>query len=319
LVRVSAEAALDPIVAVLRPAVALPLRRFPDVPINLLELNSGDEAAGKPGAVIDDLQRWLHSINCEQPRPIVGLAAQRYISRALNRGEGSYLVSLLNRVFASREIDRWAADQKLAAEQRLKQVAHDLLVSAEAEIAKVGLLDGLLGQSTFISDRIAPVVRTYAEPVASDILYNANLALPDIVVDNAQWQVQPEYAESPEAPFDGAKDILSAAVPLVGGAAGAVAVPFAAVTTTTALFGLVSFTAVSWPIVIGGGTLAAAGLVTGILNTGKLKYRTKVRLRERVQRFISASLIEGTVKNPAILQQLASEVDRTAQRAKALW
>lgn len=228
-------------------------------------------------------------------------------------------MSLLNRLFPSREIDRWAADQKLAAEQQLKQVVHDLLVSAEAEIAKVGLLDGLIGQSTFINDRIAPMVRNVAEPVAADILYNANLALPDMVVDNAQWQVQPEFAESPEAPFDGAKDILSAAVPFVGGVAGAAAVPFAAVTTTTALFGLVSFTTVSWPIVVGGGTLVAAGLVTGILNTGKLKHRTKVRLRNRVERFISASLIKGTAKNPAVLQQLVAEFDRTAQRAKALW
>lgn len=228
-------------------------------------------------------------------------------------------MSLLNCIFASREIDRWAAEHKLAAERRLNQVAADLIASAEAEIAKVGLLDGLIGQSAFIADRIAPMVRTVAEPVAYEILDAANRALPDVVAEMAQWSLQPEHAEGQEHAFEGAKDILSAAVPLVGGAAGAAAVPFAAVTTTTALFGLVSFTAISWPIVIGGVALAAAGLATGALNTGKIKGRSKVRLRERTRQFIKASLIEGSEKSPSVLKQLAAEFDRTAQKAKALW
>jgi hypothetical protein len=227
-------------------------------------------------------------------------------------------VSLLNRIFASHKIDGWASDHTLAAARRLNQLAADLIVAAEVDVAKVGLADGLFGQSTFINRHIAPMVRLAAEPVAFDILEEANRALPDVVADLAQWSPQPEYAESPDAAFDGAKDILTAAVPLVGGLASAAAVPFAAVTTTTALFGLVSFTAISWPVVIGGGAVAAVGVTTGVLNTGKLKDRTKARLRDRVRRFILSSLIEGHKGSPSVLEQLAAEFDRTARRAKAL-
>ena len=44
-------AAVDPIVVMRCHACERPLRVIPDLPINLLELNSGDDAAGKPGAV----------------------------------------------------------------------------------------------------------------------------------------------------------------------------------------------------------------------------------------------------------------------------
>jgi hypothetical protein len=100
--------------------------------------------------------------------------------------------------------------------------------------------------------------------------------------------------------------------------ASAAAVPFAAVTTTTALFGLVSFTAISWPVVVGGSAVAAVGVATGVLNTAKLKDRTTARLRHRVSRFILSSLIEGTEGSPAVLQQLAAEFAHTARRAKAI-
>jgi hypothetical protein len=51
LVPVVVKAAPDSVVAVLGPAVERPFRRIADVPNNLLELNSGDDAAGKFGAV----------------------------------------------------------------------------------------------------------------------------------------------------------------------------------------------------------------------------------------------------------------------------
>jgi hypothetical protein len=43
-------AASDPIVAISRPACERPLWAIPDVPTNLLGLNSGTDAACKPGA-----------------------------------------------------------------------------------------------------------------------------------------------------------------------------------------------------------------------------------------------------------------------------
>ena len=44
-------AAVDPIVAISCPARERPFRRIPDVPVDLLELNSGADTSGKPGAV----------------------------------------------------------------------------------------------------------------------------------------------------------------------------------------------------------------------------------------------------------------------------
>ncbi len=227
-------------------------------------------------------------------------------------------MSLLNRIFASHKIDGWASDHTLAAARKLNLLAADLIVTAEIEVAKAGMMDGLLGQSAFINRHIAPLIRAVVEPVAFDLVDDANRALPDVVAEMAQWSPQAEYAEGPEAAFDGAKDILAAAVPLVGGMASAAAVPFAAVTTTTALFGLVSFTAISWPVVVGGSAVAAVGVATGVLNTAKLKDRTTARLRHRVSRFILSSLIEGTEGSPAVLQQLAAEFAHTARRAKAI-
>lgn len=78
-------------------------------------------------------------------------------------------MGLFNRIFAGQKIDEWASDYTLVAARTLNQVAADLIVSAEDEIAKVGLKDGLFSQATFIQERIAPMVRSVAEPVAIEI------------------------------------------------------------------------------------------------------------------------------------------------------
>ncbi|MCB4859164.1 hypothetical protein K7W03_06065 [Sphingobium sp. PNB] len=227
-------------------------------------------------------------------------------------------MGLFNRIFAGQKIDEWASDYTLVAARTLNQVAADLIVSAEDEIAKVGLKDGLFSQATFIQERIAPMVRSVAEPVAIEILDEANTALLELVEEQAVWVRGPEHAEEPEGAFEGARDVAAAAVPLAAGVATAAALPFAAVTTTTAWLGLVTTTAISWPVVLGGGALAGLGLATGVFNTAKIRDRTLVRLRKRVRGFIVASLIDGSEQSPAILQQLATEFNRAAKRAKAL-
>lgn len=227
-------------------------------------------------------------------------------------------MGLFNRIFAGQKIDDWASDYTLVAARTLNQVAADLIVCAEEEVTKVGLKDGLFGQAAFIQEHVAPMVRAVAEPVASEILDEANTALLELVEDQAVWVRGPEHSEDPEGAFEGARDVAAAAVPLAAGVATAAALPFAAVTTTTAWLGLVTTTAISWPVVVGGGALAGLGLATGVFNTAKIRDRTLIRLRKRVRRFIVASLIEGSEQSPSILQQLATEFDRAAKRAKAL-
>ncbi|GEO02198.1 hypothetical protein NSE01_40300 [Novosphingobium sediminis] len=227
-------------------------------------------------------------------------------------------MGLFNRIFLGHRIDDWASEYSLVAARTLNQVAADLIASAEQDVSNASLKDGLLAQSAFLQNSIAPKVREVAEPVAIEILNEANAALAAIVEEQAVWVRCPDYAEQPEGAFDGAKDIAAAAVPLAAGVATAASLPFAAVTTTTAWLGLVTTTTISWPVVLGGGALAGLGIATGLLNTAKIRDRTQARLRDRVRSFVVASLIGGDENSPSILQQLTAEFDHAAKRAKAL-
>ena len=227
-------------------------------------------------------------------------------------------MGLFNRIFLGHRIDDWASEYSLVAARTLNQVAADLIASAEQDVSNASLKDGLLAQSAFLQNSIAPKIREVAEPVAIEILNEANAALAAIVEEQAVWVRGPDYAEQPEAAFDGAKDIAAAAVPLAAGVATAASLPFAAVTTTTAWLGLVTTTTISWPVVLGGGALAGLGIATGLVNTAKIRDRTKARLRDRVRSFVVASLIGGDENSPSILQQLTAEFDHAAKRAKAL-
>lgn len=227
-------------------------------------------------------------------------------------------MGLFRRIFGDQRIDDWASDYTLIAARTLNQVAADLIVCAEQEIAQAGWKDGLIGPTAFVNERIAPLVRSVAEPAALQIVEEANAALLELVEAQAVWVREPEQADGPASMLDGVQDVAAAVVPLAAGAATVAALPFAAVTTTTAMFGLVTTTAISWPVVVGGGALAGLGLATGVLNTAKIWEKTEARLRERVRRFILATLIDGTDAAPSILQQLGREFALAARKAKAL-
>ncbi len=227
-------------------------------------------------------------------------------------------MGILNRILIGRKIDAWASDHTLIAARTLNQVAADLIVEVEAEVAKASLKEGLIAQTAFIQKRIAPRLREVAEPVAQMILAEANAALLELVEGQAIWVRGPEHAGQAGAALDGVRDVAVAAVPLAAGAATVAALPFAAVTTTTAWFGLVTTTAISWPVVVGGGAFAGLLLATGVINTAKIRDRTQGRLRESVRGYIVTSLIEGGGQGMSILHQLALEFERAAKRAKDL-
>lgn len=226
-------------------------------------------------------------------------------------------MSLFNRLFLGRKIDDWASRNALIAATALNQVAADLIVNAEAEISSASLKDGLFLPKQFLQHRIAPMVRSISEPIATELLTNANIELLEIVEEQADWARQPGYIENPEGIFEGTSDIAVAVAPMAVGVTAAAALPFTAVTTTTAWFGLVSATAISWPVVIGGGALAGLSIATGVFNTAKLRDKTFDRLRQKTRQFVISSLIEGSEASPAILQQLVAAFDEAAHRAKA--
>lgn len=227
-------------------------------------------------------------------------------------------MNLLNRLLGYQQFDDWVADYTFVAARTLNQVAGDLIVAVENEIGNAGWREGLFSPASFVNDRIAPLVREVAESAAQSIIEEANLTLQELVDLAAVWVRSPEHAQDEAGMFDGVSDVAAAAVPLAAGVATAAAVPTAAFTTTTAFFGLVTVTAISWPVVVGGSAIAGLGIATGIFNGAKLRDKTATRLRNRARRFIIDSLIDGSAQQPSILQQLAVEFARTAERAKTL-
>lgn len=226
-------------------------------------------------------------------------------------------MGFINRIFLGHKINTWVSNQTLIAARTLNQVAADLIANAEDEIAAITLKDGVFGQADFIQTKIAPMIQDVADPIASEIINSANLTLWELVEEEAVWVRSPAYSESPSEMFEGVRDVANAAVPIAAGMATAGSLPFIAVTTTTAWFGLVATTAISWPVVVGGSAIAALGIATGAVNIGRMPERVRGRLREAVRKFIIAALIEGKDDRPSILEQLRAEFERTAERAKA--
>lgn len=227
-------------------------------------------------------------------------------------------MSLLNRIFLGHRIDAWTSDYTLIAARTLNQVAADLIAETEHDIGEAGLRDSLFNKTTFIQDKVAPRLRAAAEPVAQEILREANSALLTIVEEQAVWIRGPDHPPPQEDVFDGAKDIAAAAGPLAAGVAAAATLPAAAITTTSAVFGLVTTTTISWPLMVGGGALAGAAVMTGLVNTAKLRDRSRNRLRASVRKFIISSLMKGETQGSSLLEQLVAEFERAADRAKAL-
>lgn len=227
-------------------------------------------------------------------------------------------MKLFTRIFGDHRIDEWVSEYTLIAARTLNQAAANLIVSAEAIIGQAGWKDGLIGQAAFVNERIAPMVREVAEPIAIMILEEANTVLRELVEIEAIWIRAPEHAEGIPSSFEGAADVVVAAVPLAVAAATVASLPFVAVTTTTAWFGLVTTAAISWPVVVGGGAIVSLGLATGALNSGKIWDKTEARLRQRVRRFITTALLNGTDETPSILRQLEAEFIRAAVKAKVL-
>ena len=225
------------------------------------------------------------------------------------------MLSLVD-LFGKHAVDEWRDDYSIMAASVLNQVAADLIISLDPKILKASWQDGLNGQSSFIAAQVAPVVRSAVEPVVARIMDEANEQLMEIVEYHAVWHDRPRGPEGSISAFDGWQDVAVAAGPLAGGAAIAIALPAMAVTTTTAWFGLVTLTAISWPVVAIGGTVAGVAVVTGALNTAKIWDKTAARLRSRVRDYVVATVIEGTPDQPSILMQLLDTLNNAAEQAK---
>jgi hypothetical protein len=218
-------------------------------------------------------------------------------------------------LFGKHEIDAWRDDYTLMAASSLNEVTGNLIASFEDDLETATWKDGLIGQNAFLANRVNPRIHEVARPLVDHIVQRANEALARIVAHQAIWQYRPTDAPAGEGAFEGWQDVAVAAAPLAGGVATAVALPAMAVTTSAAFFGLVTTTVVSWPIVVGGGAVAAVGIGTGLINAGKIWDKTEARLRRKVHDHVVATLLVGE-KQPSVLEQLTDAFAATAKEAK---
>ena len=215
----------------------------------------------------------------------------------------------------NRAIDEWCNDYTLFAARTLNQVAADAINNVESELDQATWKDGLVNPTAFIRDKVVPKIRELAEPAAQMIIEEANRELAVLVKQRAVWVRRPEATPEASGALEGVQDIAVAAGPIAGGIAAVSVLPFAAITTTTAWLGLVTTTAISWPVVVGVSSVAGIALATGAVNSSRLWDKTKVRLQGKVRKFITDTLIDGTANTPSILAQISETLSDTAERA----
>lgn len=224
----------------------------------------------------------------------------------------------LQRLFDKRAIDGWREEQVLRAAATLNQLAADVVSGFEKDIASATLRESLFSQQRFLADKVAPRVRSAADEVIKQLVAAANEDLGKLAQHCAVWHDRPNGTLNEQAAFDGWSDVATAGAPLAAGAAVASTLPIIGVTTTTAFFGLVTTTAISWPVVLVGGSFAGVALVTGVFKVSQLRDKFDARLRHKIHAYVVATLIKGSVASPAILEQLAQLYQDAATRAKAL-
>lgn len=224
----------------------------------------------------------------------------------------------LGALFGSHEIDGWRDDYVLVAAATLNEVAVRVGQAVEPLIAAASHRDVFLLPERFLATSVAPLVRAAAEPAVERVMTDANAALSRIVAHQAVWhQASATESRMPGA-WEGTADLARAAAPLAGGAALAMALPSLAITATPVWFGLATVTAISWPVVVVGGAAAGTAIATGMLNTAKLRGRFEARLRDKARALAHATLVRGTAKQPAVLEQLTAALNQAAKEAKKL-
>lgn len=220
----------------------------------------------------------------------------------------------LTSLFVTNRLHEWREDQYAGAGLVLHQFATDMIEHVDAEID--GLSNRALGmkQTTYIARTLLPMIKEKSRPLMDRLSEKANRDLDALAHEAAIWAESPTD-EPEERLLEGVPDIALAAGPLAGGMATAMAIPAAAVTTTSGFFGLFATTTVSWPVVATGGVVAGGLIATGIWNVSKLTDKMRSRLRRKSREFILATVLSGK-KHPSLLEQFARHLDAVIDRAR---
>lgn len=217
-------------------------------------------------------------------------------------------------LFIRNRLREWREGEFYDAALVLRQLSVDLIERAEFAIDELPTRALFLQQGTFLSSVVQPMVREAAEPVLLHLTETANRKLSELASFSAVWGESPTDSAA-ESGADGWQDFALAAVPIAGSVATAAAIPAAGITTTTAMFGLMTTTTISWPVVVTGGVVATGLLATGVWNTAQLADRLRQRLKKKAREQIWMMLIAGK-KSKSLLEQYAAILEETASRAR---
>lgn len=220
----------------------------------------------------------------------------------------------LTSLFVTNRLHEWREDQYADAGLVLHQFATDLIEHVDAEIDGMSNRAVVINQATFIARAVLPLIKERSRPLMDRLSEKANRDLEALAHEAAIWAESPTD-EPRESFLEGMPDVALAAGPLAGGVATAIAIPAAAVTTTTGIFGLFATTTVSWPVVASGGLVAGGLIATGIWNASRLTDKMRARLRRKSCEFILATVLSGR-KHPSLLEQFARHLDAVVERAR---
>ena len=226
-------------------------------------------------------------------------------------------MQLFERVFFGRKFDRWLEEQTLISARVLNQAAADILRVVDTRIAEAYWRDAY-DSGKFVRVKVAPITREVIEPLAIELIDNANMSLCVLVDMKIQWARKIDLEPQESTLFEGAGEMASAVVPLSVGAATAASLPFAAISTTAVMFGFAKVTTISWPIIAAGSAVAALGVATGVIQTNQLWSKAEARMRRRSREFVIRALLKGKPDQPSLLEALHTEFLEAARKAREL-
>ncbi|WP_265571052.1 hypothetical protein [Sphingomicrobium nitratireducens] len=220
----------------------------------------------------------------------------------------------LTSLFVTNRLHEWREDQYVGAGLVLHQFATDLIEYVDADIDALSNRVLATKQATYIARTVLPMIKERSRPLMDKLSAKANRDLEALAHEAAIWAESPTD-EPRESYLEGMPDVALAAGPIAGGVATAMAIPAAAVTTTTGIFGFFATTTISWPIVASGGLVAGGLIATGLWNASRITDKMRARLRKKSREFILATVLIGK-KHPSLLEQFARHLDAVVERAR---
>lgn len=187
----------------------------------------------------------------------------------------------------------------------------------EEKLAAITWRSVLTESNAFIAREIDPLVAEAVNDAARGVIATAQGDLNRLVSHQLAAQSELSGIPGESDGLAGTADLIARLAPLMGGIGVAAVVPGMAIVTGAAFFGLVATATVSALILIGGMTIAGAGIATGVLQTSRIKDKRTARMRARVTVHIAAAVLSTAADQtaPSVLARLHHAISSAADTA----